>query len=110
MKLIDLFNKRIKSTFAELHHIEEYDYEYIYQLRFFREKSFLQPIDEDPLVQKEYLRNYLVKFKNYEEIYYKIYEKKSNSYKGLVRLTEIDHELKYFIGTPSLSAGKLRIF
>ena len=95
MKVIELFNKRIKSTFAELHHVEEDDYEFIYKLRFYRKNSFLQPIDKDPLVQKKYLGNYLAKFKNYEEIYYKIYDKKSDSYKGLVRLTEIDQEVNF---------------
>lgn len=70
------------------------DANFIYDLRTNKRNNFLKPISEDLNDQKIFINNYLKEFDKGDQIYYKIFEKKSSKKVGLVRITNLKNEKK----------------
>jgi hypothetical protein len=71
------------------------DAEIIIKIRNSNKKSVLKPISYSMQNQKIYISKYLVRHANEEEIYYKVKDRLSNTYVGLVRITELDYKYKF---------------
>jgi hypothetical protein len=69
--------------------VKETDATFIYNLRNNHQASFLRKSDGNALDQKKYLINYEQKFKNGEEIYYKVRNRVNSNVEAVVRLTEL---------------------
>ena len=97
-KLInDLFQTvPIKGNFVHLYHVGKEDAEFILKLRTEdRKDNFLMKTDNNLESQQDYINKYLEKFKQQEEIYFKIFDVKKGQFSGVVRLTDIQSS-KYF--------------
>ncbi len=91
MVLNQLFSTNpIKGNFCELHHIRMVDAELIYDLRTKRKDSFLKTTLGTVDDQKKYLEKYFERFAKKEEIYYKIFDRKTQKFLGILRLTELN--------------------
>ncbi len=62
----------------------------IFNLRTNRKDSFLKATSGTVEDQKKYLSSYFERFKNREEIYYKIFDLKTQKFSGILRLTELN--------------------
>ncbi len=82
----------IKGAFCELHHVDVNDAQLIYDLRTNRKDSFLKATGGTAQDQKKYIEGYLQRFKNREEIYYKILDLKTQKFSGILRITELNDE------------------
>lgn len=90
-----LFNTNpIRGNFCHLYHVELKDSEFIIKLRKSRE-DFIKKIDGDIKSQDIYLKQYLKKFKNRKEIYYKMYDPLKKVFCGVTRFTML-HEKDHF--------------
>ena len=71
------------------------DAELIIKIRNSNNKSVLKPISESVQSQREYINEYLIRNNDSKEIYYKVKDKLSDLYIGLVRITELDCKFKF---------------
>lgn len=69
--------------------------ELIIKIRNSNKKSVLKPISDSVQKQREYISEYLIRNADNKEIYYKVKDKLSNMYVGLVRITELDCAYKF---------------
>ena len=84
----------IKGNFCHLYHVESEDSEFILRLRKSREQ-YIKKIDGDIETQNKYLKNYLKRFNNKEEIYYKMYDPMKKTFCGVTRFTNLNKK-EYF--------------
>jgi len=94
MKISKLFNtKIIVGKFCYLQQIELPDAQLIFDLRTKRTKdNFLKITNGNVNDQEQYLLKYFEKFRNNEEIYYKIIDIKNNKACGVLRVTELNKQ------------------
>ena len=93
MHLSQLFNLKQIETFTSflvpIAYDNDEDAGLIVELRN-RKDSFLKINSSYSISdQKLYLEKYIIRNKNYEEIYFKIFDKVKKDYKGVVRITEL---------------------
>lgn len=81
----------IKGNFCHLYHVEKSDAQLIYDLRTQR-SHFLKAIGNTVSEQEEYLDGYLKRFRNKEEIYYKMLDPKTNQFCGVTRFTQLNEK------------------
>ena len=75
--------------------VEINDAEFIFNLRERHEKSFLKKGAKSISDQEKYLIEYLKRYKNKEEIYYKIINLKTKNVEAVVRITELSMGNKF---------------
>jgi len=94
MKISKLFNTKIISgNFCCLQQIEMPDAKLIFDLRTKRTKNnFLKITNGNVNDQEQYLLKYFEKFRNNQEIYYKIIDIKNNKACGVLRVTELNKQ------------------
>lgn len=84
----------IKGNFCHLYHVEKSDAQFIYDLRMKR-GQYLKAIGAGVAEQEKYLEGYLERFKNGEEIYYKMFDPKKNQFCGVTRFTKLQDETNF---------------
>ena len=82
-------NARLVTKKCVFEQVSEADATFIYNLRNNHQASFLRKSGGNALDQKKYLIHYEQKFKNGEEIYYKVRNKDNTNVEAIVRLTEL---------------------
>lgn len=96
LKINHLFNTNpIKGNFCQLHHININDAEFIYNIRTNRNNNYLRAVSGTIDNQKKYLEDYFKRFAAKKEIYYKIFDTKTQKFSGVLRLTEIDNDIVF---------------
>jgi hypothetical protein len=88
-------SKIVKSKYCDLHHIVLSDAELIYNLRTKRKENYLKITTGNIEDQVTYIKNYLEKFKQKKEIYYKLFDHKTKKFSGALRLTELEKEKNF---------------
>ncbi|OFW95400.1 MAG: hypothetical protein A2887_06720 [Alphaproteobacteria bacterium RIFCSPLOWO2_01_FULL_40_26] len=89
-KIEQLFSTNsIKGKFCELHHIDLDDAGLIYDLRNRKKDNFLRATPGTIDDQRKYLHGYFERFAKREEIYYKILDRQTGKFSGVLRFTEI---------------------
>jgi len=78
----------ITGTYCEFHHVNIEDSKLIYDLRRKR-PEYLRKTSGGLKDQKKYLEKYFHSFARGEQIYYKVFDKKKGSFKGVFRLTNL---------------------
>lgn len=82
----------LKSRYCHLYFVDIHDADFIYDLRLNRKNNFLKSTSFKKEDQVTYLKNYKNRFEDRQEIYYKIYDTRNQTFAGVVRLTDINHE------------------
>ena len=94
-----LFNSSILSSklvhFEQIKFDSESDASLILKIRGRSNSNYLKLGSSNISDQLKYLENYYSKFLDKREIYYKIFDKKKDSYNGLVRITELNNKKKF---------------
>ena len=80
------------SDLVAIKSIDENDAKLILKLRNQETGNFLKKGAESLKQQISYLEQYIERFKRNEEIYYKIFDKKKDSFEGVVRLTQLTNK------------------
>lgn len=81
--------------FEQIKYNSESDASLILKIRGRSKTNYLKVGSSSINDQLKYLENYYFNFLEKKEIYYKIFDKKKDSYNGLVRITELNNKKKF---------------